>query len=150
MDPDAALSELHVLAYQLRTILDGGEIGQLDAAASTFLDAFTGLDEWLTRGGFYPGAWSGQRTEAYEGYSNRETWAVYLWLSNDRRLSEQARMLLASCGDDRQAAETLKDWVELELWPALYRSHDGRNMQNNVGSVWRVEWTEVARDLRDD
>ncbi len=49
MDPNAALAQLR---DQMRALDQGG--GNVD----TVVDLFTGLDEWLTSGGFKPDAWS--------------------------------------------------------------------------------------------
>ncbi len=48
MDPNAALAQLR---RQVETLSQGG------GNADTVVDLFTGLDEWLSDGGFLPEAW---------------------------------------------------------------------------------------------
>lgn len=83
--------------------------------------------------------------ESYEGWPNRETWALNLWLTNDEDLYNQARGYAA---DPDEGERALRDWVEDELWPHLHRTSDGLFMMGDVGSLWRVEWVQVAESLR--
>jgi hypothetical protein len=56
MDPDRALTDLRAAFAALRRTL-AGDPDAAAAHASTALDLFTGLDHWLTTGGFPPADW---------------------------------------------------------------------------------------------
>lgn len=70
MDPNAALRTIRSIVKQVLTA-DQSRIDPLalQAAALEMSEAFDGLDEWLTRGGFLPEMW--ERTtmtvKPYEG-----------------------------------------------------------------------------------
>lgn len=55
MDPTQALNDLRELIKQF----EGGDISL--RAIHAIVDTFTGLDEWLSTGGFLPGQWSENR-----------------------------------------------------------------------------------------
>lgn len=84
--------------------------------------------------------------ERHHGYANRETWAAQLWLTNDYDSYVGARACVQG-NEPREAADALSEWFE-ELWWQLVKTHDGRNMVWDIGSVWRVEWSEVAQSLQ--
>lgn len=85
--------------------------------------------------------------EPYHGWANRETWALYLWLSNDYAMYNTARTIVEG-GDIRDAARILEEWVD-EVWWEQAATHDGRNMIFDVGSLWRIDWREVAEAFRE-
>jgi len=91
--------------------------------------------------------------EKYHGWANRETWAAYLWLTNDEGLYRKAIETLGPF--DRKSIETLGGPVRLEnlvyglfdyetLTPATYR------MREDIGSLWRVNWRESVTRLLDE
>ena len=117
--------------------------------------------------------------ETYNGWTNRETWAVALHLDNTETMMMMAqaaygigvinaRRAADNLGDatlsenlvNSYAGEALRDMVE--QWFAdldddsspLARSsilgqtnsfrEDVKRMRSVVGSMWRVEWSEVA------
>ena len=98
----------------------------------------------------------------YQGWSNRETWAASLHLSNTEWLYNAARELVA-----RNAGLTGSAWMALEEWcvelidenretidgyGAEYEKHNAAltMMDREVGSWWRVNWREVADGLMGD
>lgn len=104
--------------------------------------------------------------ETYEGWTNRETWAVNLWLSNDEGLYNATREIVTMAvdavdpedvptwaADDLQSfhagrvADALKIWVEqlLDASECLLKDEDRQNMASDCGSLWRVDWYEVAK-----
>lgn len=96
-----------------------------------------------------------QDADTYQGWANRETWALNLWLSNDEGLYDMARELVAdavSCGQGEpwQVARALKAWVEDDLVPMLAETEQGRVMLGEVGSLWRVNFGEVAASFLED
>ena len=56
MDPDQALHDLRAALTALRRALDH-DTDQVAGHAGTVLDLVTGLDHWLTSGGFPPADW---------------------------------------------------------------------------------------------
>jgi hypothetical protein len=85
----------------------------------------------------------------YNGWVNRETWTAALHLTNDEGLYLES-VTLATASPD-----CLREWVEAEA-ETVYFPEDGetpaewiRPLLANVGSLWRVDWDEVAASLLD-
>ena len=119
-------------------------------------------------------------TEEYNGWSNMETWALNLQLSNDEgfyhrvnELMAEAKQELEDSGDDTNVSEKelkdnvsyileqkIKDYVEQELKdfsneiPHKENCNNGHNcihdFFNDIGSLWRVDYQEVARAWLDE
>jgi len=109
-------------------------------------------------------------SETYNGWANHETWAVSLHLGNDQGLYNDTRQRLARAyieaespwadniaDEDKRfrtskAADALKDWVTDELLsPDFWRDDMGAPMPKDLemmrvdcGSLWRVDWSEIA------
>jgi hypothetical protein len=101
--------------------------------------------------------------ETYNGWTNRETWATYLWLTNDEGLYREAietvrapfrgegRYALGPF--DHEAIPLLEDdlanmfealFAFESLTPSTYR------IREDIGSLWRVDWGEIVKHLVDD
>lgn len=106
-----------------------------------------------------------EMTEEYNGWTNRETWAVMLHIGNDEGLQSWALDMAAEAvrtHEDRNEArwsleDSLQSWVETLLDARLYRAEFGgeqseglQMMSAEVGSLWRVDWCECAESLLDD
>lgn len=112
--------------------------------------------------------------EEYNGWVNRETWAMALHLSNDYGLYthlqhmkdcvERNVMKYGSTSEswtDRQCVkftfeDELKEYIETMVSP-LHWSQMGSKMPElwcymaeDVGSLWRVNWRDVANSFFDD
>lgn len=68
MDPDRALNAIRECLLNASKVIDNNDDAfdwsacPLDLVQlSRVVDLFTGLDEWLTRGGFLPSDWQGER-----------------------------------------------------------------------------------------
>jgi hypothetical protein len=99
----------------------------------------------------------------YQGWTNRETWAASLHLSNDQYLYTGARAAVQNAlhvaGEDAglyTGANALEEWVTAEVEydrGQLDNGNDGSAvitmMDREVGSWWRVNWREVADGLMD-
>ena len=93
----------------------------------------------------------------YNGWSNYETWAVNLWLSNEegsyRYWTDRTRELIAECADgdaDRSAlsrlARELEEAVSEEC--AIPKASLAADLMN--AALGEVDWCEIARSWIDD
>lgn len=97
-------------------------------------------------------------TMEYNGWKNRETWATMLHINNDQWLQETAtdyaRRELEEYGEQAryELAQTLQNWIEEDL---LTLENVAGNkglwlMLTDIGSLYRVDWREIAQSLLDD
>jgi hypothetical protein len=95
--------------------------------------------------------------ETYNGWTNRETWALNLWLSSDQGLDFETRMLVAEAVNNRSldrsdawyaslAGEAVKAfWEELtDPNEELMSAENILQMVRDVGSEYRVNWDEIG------
>jgi hypothetical protein len=102
--------------------------------------------------------------DRYNGWTNRETWALNLWLTNDQGLYEMTRERVAneiayradgthqengqpwSLHGQRIAGEVVKAlWEELtDPDEGLMTAENILKMVRDVGSDYRVDWDEVG------
>lgn len=85
--------------------------------------------------------------DTYNGWKNRETWACALWLSNDYmayRLTLEVMRVARRDGMpyDTAMREHVESMIDLQVAP------DG--MCDDIGSLWRVDWREVAESFREE
>jgi len=95
--------------------------------------------------------------EKYEGWTNRETWATNLWLDNDRGLyytvQEMAREAILSKDEDQEfacstcLAENLESLFDEAFSDIAEMSQEGLNMLKDIGSLYRVNWHEIATNI---
>jgi hypothetical protein len=60
MDPDKALEELRDAARRYVQAMMNADTRRMDAAGMELADGFTALDEFLSKGGYFPKAWCAQ------------------------------------------------------------------------------------------
>jgi hypothetical protein len=102
------------------------------------------------------------KRDAYNGWTNRETWAVGLWINNDQGLQESVHDALheyTSMAADEPLSpskagevvhEYLEDLFDLDNYEDGGFSRELQTMREDIGSMWRVDWREVgAAFLRD-
>lgn len=107
-------------------------------------------------------------TDNYNGWTNRETWATALHIDNDEGLYNYRRELVdnarkeaeSTAGDEfpRSAEHILADSVEAwvtEMSEDVYFPEQAPTkgllgMFHDIGSLWRVNWQEIAKNFMDE
>ena len=95
--------------------------------------------------------------EEYNGWSNRETWAVNLWIDNDRGLyytaQEFAQEAIVNKDDDQDfaccmcLAENLESFFDDAFSDIAELTAVGLTMLKDIGSLYRVNWYEIASNM---
>lgn len=76
----------------------------------------------------------------YLGWYNRQTWIVYVWLTNDEQLYRQAIELAK-----RGGPEEIRDFVEQLVVP----QQAGISSDLLSHALGEVRWAEIANQLRE-
>jgi hypothetical protein len=97
--------------------------------------------------------------EAYSGWTNRETWAFMLHISNDEGLFTMAREVCHSehinpMSATHNVATVLEEWATgLLTWDG-YEYETGETqpadlvkMSQDIGSLYRINWMECVETL---
>lgn len=110
----------------------------------------------------YNASASSESSDSYNGWTNRETWALNLWLSNDQGLYEMTRERVADIAPsmyeeqftDEQnnnfrayrAGQAVKSLTEELLDPEeqLMTPENIITILSDVGSLYRVNWDEIG------
>lgn len=99
--------------------------------------------------------------ERHNGWANRETWAVSLYLNNDQTWQEDCLRLAQEAvrhpdTDDKdlsyRAGEAIRDYVD-ELAYSVSEGDADRTTRLAVldmGSLWRVDWREIGASFLED
>ena len=88
-------------------------------------------------------------SEEYNGWTNRETWAVNLWVTNDQGLMNGVDEAMRDAYDAEGENYRL-DEVYCGVIDALFDYDNGLPsrelllMRDDIGSLWRVNWGELA------
>lgn len=99
--------------------------------------------------------------DTYNGWTNRETWALALHVDNEEWLYTESREAVRrgmrenwhnvwSDGEPRDltqpVAEEIKDWWEQTTDPddGILNAADILTMVRDIGSEYRVNWDEIA------
>ena len=99
--------------------------------------------------------------ETYNGWSNRETWALMLHIKNDQGLYEWSREIASDAQrqwlNESDREREYESWIKSLLDPGEYEFQNGqpqpaevRSMAAEVGSLWRVSWSEVRAALEEE
>ena len=82
-------------------------------------------------------------TAEYNGWTNRETWVVNLWLTNDECYYEELRSIIKNFDSDEQAEE-------LERYVYWIIDVDEASVTTDLlsTSLGRVNWYEIAESNR--
>ena len=88
------------------------------------------------------------KSEQYNGWTNYETWATNLWMTN----TEENQQFFSQMYNDnpKEFENHLQEffqniWDEVEHWS----NPTTRNMFYDIGSLWRVNWSEIAKSWSD-
>lgn len=97
-------------------------------------------------------------SEGYNGWKNRETWALALNINNDEGLYDMFTELVRGMRDEPDYAieDAIRSLVESLLIRAIYEDEYGDTqpaaltaMAEEVGSPWRVDWVEIRESLEE-
>ena len=98
--------------------------------------------------------------ETYNGWTNRETWATKLHLDNDQVLQEVALDYTRIALQDEQEGgvtayalgEQLESWITDDLLTLenIAGNQGLFNMLTDIGSLYRVNWQEIAQAYIDE
>ena len=109
--------------------------------------------------------------EAFNGWTNRETWAVALHINNDQGWQESVHEALREYLTTDEATDTdrtpeglaisagdiIRESVEETLTPEDSDDYFGRRITDgqwgalqDIGSLWRVSWTELGAAFLED
>lgn len=91
-----------------------------------------------------------EEEKTYNGWSNRETWAVYLhWSNNEgdynhfmevaKEYHDKGRRISEFAGYLEERAEEIQEMVM-----SGEATQEAKYFMQDVGSLWRVDWMEVA------
>ena len=105
-------------------------------------------------------------SEDYNGWKNRETWATALHINNDYGLQQEMEEKVAYLieqheGEKNEVVSDLAEWLEgwitdlvsLTWWRdelGCEMSEGAEMMRQDIGSIWRVDWHEIAESLSFD
>ena len=98
--------------------------------------------------------------EGYNGWPNRETWAVALLLGNTEgwyhKVQNATKLArdINDAGPEFWLGSRIRNWVEA-MFENVYHepeaaTKDERMMACDVGSLWRVDWAYYARNLLEE
>ena len=79
-------------------------------------------------------------TAEYNGWCNRETWIVNLWMTGDQRYYEQLCQITSSYSGLNDQAEALEDWIRFE-YDGEYSSIWADLINNSLAEV---DWYEIV------
>jgi hypothetical protein len=93
--------------------------------------------------------------DEYNGWTNRETWAAHLWLTNEESLYHEATAFgatLNGTADDTRTREWFEGLIN-HLWKCVKDGtplpFNAEAMLRDIGSVWRIDWRELAAALHE-
>jgi hypothetical protein len=113
-------------------------------------------------------------SDSYNGWANRETWAVALHINNDQGWQESVREAVRNTVDGIQqdppawldpaeltdtfyanrAGDAIRENVEEALRFLVESAGEGdsyaHGVRDDIGSLWRVDWAELGASFLED
>ena len=98
-------------------------------------------------------------SEEYNGWTNRETWAANLWIDNERGLYDLIQQLAREEINGHDEGETINPYFLGQRIEGLFdemfsdiaeMNQAGLNMLKDIGSLYRVNWDEIATAILDE
>jgi hypothetical protein len=94
-------------------------------------------------------------SQEYQGWTNRETWATNLWIENTQGLSQivadYAKQEIEGHDEGEEInsyylGEVIRNFIEDEIlaFHNVKASEEAFNMLTDIGSLYRVNWRELA------
>ncbi len=100
---------------------------------------------------------SAMTDETYNGWTNRETWSLMLWINNDEGLSIMAREAIAGESEAWRQADALRQWADDLFTRQGYADTFGgpwpdalADIASEVGSFDRIDWRECVEALTEE
>ena len=99
------------------------------------------------------------KDETYNGWTNRETWAWNLLVSNDEYLQEHFVEVCVALRKERLASPSryggsdeviVGDWLKDAFDELIYDFQDNDEheselvLRREIGSLWRINWAELG------
>lgn len=102
--------------------------------------------------------------DTYSGWTNRETWALMLWINNDESLqawaNEYVKDYIHGLEDDNRtysASKALQQWTEIAFTRSGYVEYVGdtwpdslADIAEDIGSLYRINYYECAESILSD
>jgi hypothetical protein len=93
-------------------------------------------------------------SEEFQGWSNRETWAMALHLTNDQGFYNDVQGLTREAIDNNpleevnyRLADSLEEWInDLFEFDNVSTNEELFIIMTDIGSLYRVNWREIAQD----
>lgn len=84
----------------------------------------------------------------YNGWTNRETWCTNLWIDNEFGLYERVQEFAKESETVHQLSDNIRELIE-ELFDmeSLFANRELLVMMSDIGSLYRVNWAEIARNI---
>lgn len=88
------------------------------------------------------------KDELFNGWTNKPTWLVKLWIDNEQGTQERASELLKDI-DGIDAENVLKEYIETDLFPNTMPAF-GLMIDLLNWSMVCVNWSEIVKAIKDE
>jgi hypothetical protein len=92
-----------------------------------------------------------EAADIYQGWTNRETWAVSLHLNNDKAAYDTCRAFAKACGGNRQLlADRLSSYVVSSYLRFSARITNPMHADLMEAAITRIDFSEIAQDFLEE